>query len=244
MIEVVVQLGTGLIVAAVGFLIARGLDRVQRYQRYGHLHSLLPTRGEVQIVLPSFEGISQFYIPHVDSTAEIPPNVLVMPMNEAWAIAELVMGIRRVNKTCKISLGTARTYKESDSLIICIGGPSVNEVTRQILKSFPSFTIDYPQHEAHYGSTTFIPARNEKDELLEDYGFVFLAHSPSGAKRIVLCGVWSPGTEMATRCLLELKRRSDAVGMMKRNENVVLVAHGDLNGIERSNIKLIEMRRP
>jgi hypothetical protein len=31
---------------------------------------------------------------------------------------------------------------------------------------------------------------------------------------------------------------------MKRNEPLFLVAHGELHGIERSNIKLIEMRRP
>jgi hypothetical protein len=167
-----------------------------------------------------------------------------MPMNEAWAVAELVMGIRRVNKTCRITLTTARTYQENDSLIICIGGPSVNQITKQVLKNFPEFVIDYPQHEAHYGSTTFVPNRNDKDELVEDYGFVFFTKTASGGKRVVLCGVWSQGTEMATRCLLGLEPSSDAVRLMKRNEPLFLVAHGELHGIERSNIKLIEMRRP
>jgi hypothetical protein len=242
--EVLVQTLTGLLVAAIGFVSARAVDRFKRYQRYGHLYDLIPSRSPVQIVLPSFVGIQEFYIPHVDATARIPPNNLVMPMNEAWAIAELVMGIRRVNKTSEITLGTARTYKDNNSLTICIGGPSVNQITRQVLKSVPNFSIDYPQHEAHFGSTTFIPARNDQDELVEDYGFVYITHTHSGGRHVVLCGVWSPGTEMAAKCLLGLHRRSDAVGMIKRRENVFLVAHGEVNGVETSNVKLIETRRP
>jgi hypothetical protein len=167
-----------------------------------------------------------------------------MPLAEGVAIAELTEGVRSVRRRCSFVMRPASDYDGSANLTFCIGGPSVNGVSRQIIEEgFREFEILYPEHEGRYGSTYFRPRRDSDDRLIEDYGFVFIQWRSPTQCTIILCGVWAMGTDMAARGLLEIGKHHDALKLLQSRKNCLFTFYGPVQGVIGGEISLIESRR-
>lgn len=212
------------------------------YARYrlrsamGHLRNL-GGGGRVVIVLPEFQSHSFV----VDSKrVSIPSNVRLMPMAEGWAIAKLVEGLKQAGYS-KVSLASQDSYLEGDALTICVGGPSVNRVTKSILQeSFTHFELRYPQHEASLRSTHFKPRRSGSGELVEDFGFIAVTRVHGRGRCLLLFGVWAPGTLIAATALLEtIKPRSEVALAIADSSSLLIVAHAPVLGMDVGNVRVL-----
>jgi hypothetical protein len=237
-VQWVVGVAGSLIAAVLAFAATRAFDRAQRLHRVGHLRYL--RRGEgVQIVIPDFQ-IDSFQIQGFNVVAKIPPNVRVMPMAEGEAIADIVREFRGIGEQ-RLTLCPQETFKDDYSLTICVGGPSVNAVTRQVLETtFPEFHLAYPQHTAVYRSVTFAPRTDDHGSLLEDYGFVASTKTPNGNQFILIFGVWAPGTRIAARTFIHgIGRRSEAFHAIKEGRTFMLAAHAELHGLRQGDAHVV-----
>lgn len=189
-------------VALAGFVLGRLWGRLRARRAHGHLVHLLEHCSRVQIVIPGFHG--GWFSPRQRTRARIPPNLRIMPMPEGMGIAALVAAIRAVGRDKPLLVVTPEAVQDvRQELIISIGGPSVNSVSAALLEDrFPEFQIRYPEHVAGFEGQDFVPERGPDGVLRDDYGFIFLTRSPSGARAIVVCGVWAFGTELAIRELV------------------------------------------
>lgn len=232
----------GLLLTLLGVIGARTSEWVKRHRRLGHVYALAAGAKRTQIVVPSF-NVPEFLVQGTDAPARIPPNVRLMPMAEGGAIAELILALQQAGNH-EVRLVTQNNYQDSEGLTICVGGPSVNSVSRDVLRRcFPDFKIKYPEHVASYGSTTFLPSTDTDGSLLEDYGFIAVTKTPRGNRCLVVCGVWAPGTQIATTTLLSIGRSSEASRLIKSGEDFFVVSHAKIDGLEQHDVQLIELRR-
>ena len=235
--EMLLNIVAGLLTSAVGFSLGAVFARVRISRRIGHIEQLVPADRRVQIVLPS-ASVSAFDIKgEPGSTATFPPNVLIMPMPEGSGIARLVLGLKTLPRKVHILLTTDDAVSPEYALTISVGGPSVNLESRRLVCLHPLFTIKYPDHEAYFGTETYVPKRDPAGRLQEDFGFV-LARTEEGRTSIVCCGVWGTGTEGAIRGLLELPPR--AVGhKLNRSKSLFVAFRSEIHGFRTGQPKLL-----
>jgi hypothetical protein len=237
--EFVFSVVTGLITAGIGFVSGILYSRIQAYHRYRHLERLIPKDRRVQLVLPSAE-VKSFLVKGEAIEAFFPSNVLVMPMPEGEAVANLVDALRSLPRGVRVDLTTDDKVSSSYGLTISIGGPSVNHYSRKLLKAdHPLFALKYPEHEAAYGSTSFVPPRGQSDDLLEDYGFLCSSRLDAQHRNIVVCGVWGTGTRAAVRGLIELRPSSDAARSLANASRAFLAFQTKISGLEAGAVRLI-----
>lgn len=171
--------------------------RLLKWRQLRHLGHLRTKDGIIKIVIPTILKAS-FPKDHFSENAIIPDNIPLMPMPEGRALANLVSGISDAIRGVDIKFVTHNDFVDDGvTPFVSIGGPSVNEVSREILNQMvPGFRIQYPDHIGYFGSRKMSP-RVEKGILLEDFGFLFQGKSRLGTRCIVVCGVWATGTELA-----------------------------------------------
>ncbi len=240
--DIVGNVAASIVVALAAFTVGLLAERYRGRRALDHMKWLVGRAQNVQIVLPSF-GIESLPIPHLGVEARFPANVMLMPMAEGVAIAKLTDGIRAVSRRCSFRMHPATEYDSSAAMTFCIGGPSVNAVSRKIIEEqFSEFEILYPEHEGRYGSTHFRPRRDTEDTLREDYGFVFVHWRSPTECSVILCGVWAMGTDMAARGLLELGKHHDALALLRERKNCLFTYYGKVEGFTGGEISLIETR--
>ncbi len=239
MIAFIVSVMSGLVTAALGYSFGVARTRLKFRRRFGHLRELIPPDRRVQIVLPSAE-VNEFTVKGEGVTATFPGNVLIMPMCEGSGIARLVLALRSMPSPPEIHLTTDDAVSSAFGITISIGGPSVNKESRRLLKLYHSdFKLHYPEHTASYRSTSFVPRRNERAELLEDFGFLFISKSTQ-ARFVVCCGVWGIGTEVAIMSLLEL-RQLEADHFLRDPGPTFLAFHAPVDGFRGGDPQLVHV---
>lgn len=230
--EFVLNILAGLITAGLGFSLGVGYAKIRALRRLWHLERLIPRDRRVQLVLPSAQ-VKSFLVKGESTEAYFPSNVLIMPMPEGEAIANLVDSLRNLSRTVHVDLTTDEKVSNCYGLTISVGGPSVNQYSRRLLTTdYPKFNLKYPEHVASYGSTTFFPQRGKSDDLLEDYGFLFCSHHDAKHCCIVLCGVWGTGTRAAVQGLIQMPSFCDAARSLATSSRTFLVFRTHISGLE------------
>lgn len=84
--DLLVNLVAGLLLAGLGAAATKGYEIWKRHRENGHLYSLVPQKGRVQIVVPGFD-VKDFMPLGSTERAIVPPNLRAMPMAEGGAIA-------------------------------------------------------------------------------------------------------------------------------------------------------------
>jgi hypothetical protein len=227
--EMLGNIVAGLLTSVLGFGLGAIYTRLRLTRKLGHIDRLMPADRRVQVVLPS-ASVGDFDIKgEPGSRATFPPNVLIMPMPEGSGIARLVLILRSLPRKVHVLLTTDDAVSPEYALTISIGGPSVNLESRRLITLHPDFQIVYPDHEASFGSQSYVPRRGPEGDLQEDFGFV-LARTEDGRTSIVCCGVWGTGTESAIRGLLELPHRTLAK-RLSRSKNLFIAFRTQINGL-------------
>jgi hypothetical protein len=240
--DLLVNLVAGLLLAGLGAAATKGYEIWKRHRENGHLYSLVPRKGRVQIVVPGFD-VKDFMPLGSTERAIVPPNLRAMPMSEGGAIAQVITMLNSLGRL-DTQLVAPEAFQDNCPLTISFGGPSVNPVSGDILRTyFPSFAIKYPEHIASYGSMTYQPARAADGSLVEDYGFIASVTAETGRRRyLVLCGVWSMGTQIAADALLDLPRGSEVRGDLRDGTAFLAVAHGSVHGLSHGNVRIQTVR--
>lgn len=217
----------GLAVLAITFVAGQVSVLLNRRRKRGHLNRWIGKCDGVYIILSNF-------LPPINEDEflrRMPKNVVFMPAAEGAAVARLVIALRTAKRRINIHF-TSKDYPANPRHlpVICIGGPSVNAVSKEILaKNHPEFRIEYPQHDAYVLNKRFKPDV-ENDEIIEDYGFL-AGGEFHGAPYVVLCGVYSSGTWAAAQVLITLKDRNYRRRLIGR-EHLFLVSHTEVDGFE------------
>jgi len=216
-----------LAVVVLTFVAGQASVLLNRRRKLGYLRDWIGKSDGVYIVLSNF-------LPYVEENEFfrlMPKNVVFMPASEGAAVARLVIALRTVSRKVDIHFVSKEYPINPHHLpVICIGGPSVNAVSKEILeKNHAEFRIKYPQHDAYVRNKLFKPA-TENDEIIEDYGFLASGEF-HGAPYVVLCGVYSAGTWAAAQVFINLKERTYRKRLVSR-ENLFLVSHADVDGFE------------
>ncbi|MEV6378622.1 hypothetical protein AB0M31_04290 [Streptomyces sp. NPDC051773] len=183
------------------------------------------------------EGEADDVMDHATFMRAQPDNILWSPTAEGAAVARLYLALHEAAKwklrrhDFRVDLSTAQTFSPLDSRdpFVCIGGPSVNHVSKQLLSEcVPQFRIQYPTHEVHIGDTVWREPGQRDGRLLEDYGFILCGKTALGAPFVVVWGTYALGTLVAARAFLDNWKKFDSAERkkFKRKEGLFLVVHG------------------
>lgn len=247
-IDVVGATAGAIIAGGLGAGAKSGFDRFSSRYRYGHLYRAIREHPGLDIVVPSIP-VAEIQIRDQrgilnDLIHRCPPNVLYMPMAEGTSLSRLVLAIRSLHRLGAVSLATSESYEDTGRPVICIGGPSGNDVSaRFINRDIPSFTIDYPTATVvSIGSRTYSLVVNGAGEVVEDYGFILVTRTrPGGARVIVLFGIVAFGTEIAVQALIDLKSLDrDAISKLNDPMPRLLVARAHIDGLRVWGVEMIE----
>jgi hypothetical protein len=160
---------------------------------------------------------------------EQPENVLFGPAIEGAAVAhtyralhdarkEFVGSIPRLAKMLRqrneealqIELSPGDRFSEdlAEAPFICIGGPSVNPVSKRLIRRYrPDFKIRYPEHKVFISGKRCCETEPGEDGLLlKDYGFILSGRTSRDIPFVVLWGVYAFGTLAAARALTDLSK--------------------------------------
>jgi len=226
-VGLLVNIVGGIAVLVITFLTGQASVLLNRRRKLGYLRDWIGKCDGVYIILSNFLP----YVQDNDFIRLMPKNVVFMPAAEGAAVARLVIALRTAKRGVNIHFSTKEYPANPRHLpVICIGGPSVNAVSKDILaKNYPEFRIEYPQHDAYVFNKLFKPDQ-QNDEIVEDYGFLATGEF-HGAPCAVLCGVYSSGTWAATQVLISLKDRAYRKRVARR-ESLFLVSHTEVDGFE------------
>jgi hypothetical protein len=137
---------------------------------------------------------------------------------------------------------------------ICIGGPFVNEVAREVVevRRVPSFEItDTPianDENDSYAPERAQPVRPDAP-LITDYGFVIYTKNPRNIeKRICLVfGLWPPGTEASVKVILNPRTRPRRLyrklhRAIKSDHNVIAIVKVRVAGLALDQGEIVKVR--
>jgi len=228
-ISILLSIIAAAIFALIGWL---GKNALQKF-RLRHMQYLLGDADSVKVVLPTFFS-PIFTESSPGKGAEIPKNILLMPLAEARAISDITKAISIASPKCEIVFQAPNEFVDDGIPFICIGGPSVNLVSGNILDEYwPSFHLVYPEHYATNGSVTYKPIIKDQS-LVNDFGFLFQTRLSSGTKSLVVCGVWAIGTELAIKVyldVLKIKGVNDIKNKVREGRDMLIVSEGKVNRI-------------
>lgn len=229
-IEIVLGVISGFVVTLISFAAGRASSRFSRRRRYGHLRQFLGDAQSVIVILPNF-GPTRVEHPELD---RLPKNVLMMPAFEGGATARLVVALREAKPNLQVDFEYTSSYPANprNVPVFCIGGPSVNAVTRELLKGHGDFEMRYPEHRAYMKGLGFLDPQEDNEELIEDYGFLALGES-RGAPYALMFGVYSAGTWTAVQVLTALPSLGEPkyVDKVRRREKLFVTAHTRVDGL-------------
>ncbi|MFI7298570.1 hypothetical protein [Streptomyces sp. NPDC050121] len=158
-----------------------------------------------------------------------PGNVLFGPAIEGAAVAHVYRALhdarkefvgsiprlarilrQRNEEALQIELSPGDEFNEdlAEAPFICIGGPSVNPVSRRLIKRYrPDFKIRYPEHKVFISGKRCCETEPGDDGLLlKDYGFILSGRTSRDIPFVVLWGVYAFGTLAAARALTDLSQ--------------------------------------
>jgi hypothetical protein len=193
--------------------------------------------SEIHVVLPLIKQESLFS--EIASTqSRIPENVLFLPYSEALGIQLLKDTIEKAYPKKKVIFHDSRNFVGDQKSFICVGGPAVNIVSRDLLltrKIDKKFKMDFlgrfavdEVDESVYRSNTL------KGSITEDYGFIFFAENPYH-KNSCIClifGIWSHGTHSAVQALCKKgEPLKELVTYLKDNRSLFAVTKSTVRGM-------------
>ncbi len=237
---------------AVGALAAWSIKVAREHFKRGHIRNFIGDETRLRIVVsnvahPEMGRLMRIgrYRGHADFMRAQPANVLFSPTAEGAAIARLYLAFhqaarwrdRLFRRELQVHLETAQAFSPMDARdpFVCVGGPSLNDVSRQLIQScIPQFDIRYPEHQVWIGEAMWREPGRRDGRLIEDYGFALCGRTPLGTPFIVLWGTYALGTLIAARAFLDnwnkLTRRERS--KFKRREGLFLVAHAPVVGVQ------------
>ncbi|WP_444884211.1 hypothetical protein [Microbulbifer sp. PSTR4-B] len=193
--------------------------------------------SEIHVVLPLIKQKTLFS-DFASRQSQIPDNVLFLPYDEAVGMQLLKEAIEKAFPRKKVICHDSRNFVGDQESFICIGGPAVNAVSRDLLltrKLDAKFKMDFlgrsafdEVDESVYRSNTL------KGSITEDYGFIFFAENPYH-KNSCIClvfGIWSHGTYSAVQALCQKgKPLKELVRHLKNNKSLFAVTKSTVRGL-------------
>jgi hypothetical protein len=237
---IVDNLVTAAISAAAGYALAF----LVKWWRLKHLRHLASDHRKVRIVFPALQTPS-FPSGHMAHAALIPKNIPLMPMAEGKGIANIVAALRDSMRGVEIEYVAPSTFVDDGVPFVCVGGPSVNPLSAEILSSrAPAFALKYPEHVAMYDQAKFAPQIADRI-LQEDFGFLLQTRSRYGTNCIVVCGVWATGTEIA--CLAYADRVPKTSpgrirGHLRAGRNILVILRAPVAGYQVGGLELVSVK--
>lgn len=182
---------------------------------------------------------------------EIPRNISLLLLQEALGISEMIKKLQGIYKDLDIEISTSDVFSNYKSNFICVGGPSVNKVTKALLtkhKIDRYFEVVLPDHYILDRDQQRYVGKWMDNELVRDYGFTFVVRNPLyPSKYCAIClGVWEFGTASAIHVLLGDNIRdplfTDLTSRLKNGKNILAISQTDIQGIYCSPPKLVKIR--
>jgi hypothetical protein len=188
-----------------------------------------------------------------------PRNVIFGPTVEGAAVARVYLALHDARKdfigsiprlaqtlrqgngdSLHVELNPGHAFNEdlAEAPFICIGGPSVNPVSKRLIKRYrPDFKIAYPDHEVTLGGRPCCETRPGQDGILtKDYGFILSGRTSRDIPFVVLWGVYAFGTLAAARALEDLSnpdvfKYRESERLTSRN-GIFLITAAKINGYQ------------
>lgn len=242
--DLLINLLASLIFAAMAFAAGWSLKRLKDWQALAHVARFVGDHDCIKIVV-SGSRVARFTIvrggQHHEAT--VPANVLSMGMSEGQAVGELIRDIHRARQNIRILIVPSAHFDDDGIPFICVGGPSVNSITRRYLeKFFPSFHMQYPEHVAGWlGNLTYRPTM-DGEELCEDFGFLFYGVERE-TKFLLAFGIWPFGTLIAVRSFLSAARKSAIYNGTAQSHFLSLISRADISRYFLGHFSTVETKR-
>jgi hypothetical protein len=250
-VEVAVSAGQLAVGAGATYAIARGRRAIQRRPFHQIWNALLGDAEVVNIVYADV-ALPEFEIAEMREKSRLPRNVPLLGVQEAVGLAAVAGALRQHYGNRRIEVNSARDFHQYEETVISIGGPSVNRVTKEFLEKHKldsKFSITYPAHvaaDAADGSEYRCDERD--DEIVGDYGFIFIAPNPLNPSNTVciLFGIWPQGSRAATKMLVEPERSDphfkDFLARVQARSGVFAVVKSAVMGLRPGEPKFIKVR--
>jgi hypothetical protein len=216
-----------------GFVIPVVIYQMNERRKHGHLTRFLAKKSSAKIVLSSVK-LRTVANPFLRAQ---PKNVLFAPTAEGAALARLYLGLRIARKGLNVELVPAQGFDLTNNRdpFICIGGPSVNPISRALIKKYlPEFEIHYPQHIVKFDGQVWHTPLAGDEYSTEDFGFILSGELANGTQFAVVWGVFAFGTLAAARALLELSNRKQfrdgERSRFMQKKGFFVVVHAEVEG--------------
>ncbi|WP_226647371.1 hypothetical protein [Microbulbifer variabilis] len=193
--------------------------------------------SEIHVVLPLIRQKTLFS-EITNKQSKIPNNVLFLPYDEALGIQLLKDAIEKAYPKRKVIFHDSRNFVGDHKSFICVGGPAVNVVSRDLLltrKIDAKFKMDFlgrfavdEVDESLYKTNTL------KGSITDDYGFIFFTQNPyhKGSCVCLVFGIWSHGTYSAVQALCQKgKPLKELVRYLKDNKSLFAVTKSTVRGM-------------
>lgn len=176
---------------------------------------------KLYIVMPSVD-MGRLQVADREVWTHVPKNISLVPLPEAVAVSQLVGRFREVYRQLEVEICSPESFANYDCTFVSVGGPSVNSVTRDLVKEhgidwslhiqLPAHVIRDVHHRREYSATEV------GDEVVEDVGFSLVVKNPLYPTRMcaICMGIWAHGTGAAIRVLLGECHRQPLFAQMTR----------------------------
>lgn len=259
MLGVIIDFLTGEIFRLLRNLIISGIESFKNIK----IFNIMLKKGDIILVVPNII-MKEFYIPIVDSTSRLPKNVHLLPFAESTGISILFGSLNKIYPKKQIKIIPSYNFSEYRSHLLVMGGPSVNEVTHELLNIqhiCKTIEIIYPDHYVKDSLRDKIYKSIEKDEgIIDDYGFLIISRNPFSPDYfvVIFMGVWAHGTNSAIQTFLrlyqkkiknELKRKNlpdiqTVLKMLQKGEvqTLTAISHSKIIGLITGEPEIIDIR--
>lgn len=220
-------------------------------QRGNHFFfKIFSKNSNIDIIYPTINV--PFYNPQVvDQLISIPANVSLMPFAEATGIAEIKSFLEHIFKNKKIQLIPATMVTHQND-IICVGGPSVNLITREFLRNrnyYNHIELVYPDNIIRDNSNHKIYKADIDSEgkIVNDYGVLIIGKNPMNTSRNIffVFGIWGQGTNVSIKSLINLisfKNRKKIAKNLKQSKSCCILSRADIHELEIGRPEIIDFK--
>ena len=136
--------------------------------------------------------------------------------------------------------------------MICIGGPSVNLVTREFLQNRKLYTdveLIYPNNiiRDKLKNIDYRAAVDESGNITDDYGMLIICKNPINTSKTIIFafGIWGQGTSIAIKSFISLSKlqlRRDISKFIKSGRIVCIVTKANIYGLEVGNFEIVDFK--